>query len=279
MAFRKRYGRPAKKRYVARRRPLKRALRVKKRTTVKLVKKVMERMAEKKVQVYTTSQFQPFSLRSGTSSGGANLFPMTPVTGAWTISQSSAQGGRVGNRVRTHRARLSINMTSAPYDITTNPYPMPQYVRLWFVKYKPGPTELPPTSSLYGATANFFQNGSTNSGFTGTFTDLQQHVNTDMFTLYRYVTYKIAPSVYTSTNSQPGYGNNANNDFKLSVLKNLDITNLLPKQLVFNDSDGTTTSHCVALIVQLVAANGLQQTLTARPVYMQFNLTYTYTDD
>lgn len=251
---------------------------VAKKPMVKLVKQVVNRMAEKKIQTYNVLP-QPFQLRTGSASIAQNVFPMTPEFGQWTIAQGSGQGNRIGNKVRTVSALLDVNMTMLPYNATTNPVPTPQYVRIWFVRYKPAPASAPPSASLFGATSAFFQVGSTNSGLTGTFSDMQYHINKDLFTLLGYRTYKIAPAIYEGTGSVATAGYYANNDFKLSVLKRINLTKMFPKVLNFNDSDSTITTAGVYMVIQLIASTGTAYSTTYQPLQMGFTLTYTYTDD
>lgn len=251
-----------------------------KKTLVRLIKKVVDGVAEKKIQTYTINTVAPLVLRNGTGSSAANFFPMTPATGYWAIAQGTNQANRIGNRVRTHRSILKIELTPSPYNATTNPVPTPCFVRLWFVKYKGLPTNVVPTSAVYnGGTPTFLNVGATDTGLTGTFQDLQLHVNTDTFTLYGYRTYKIGPSVYEGTGATPTSGNFANNDFKLCVLKTINLTKWTPRNLVWDDVSGDPLSSCLTMIVQPIFSTGIAPGAAVAPVQFKFSLTYTFTDD
>lgn len=266
---------PSQKKKAPRRRPKK--LSQKKKSTVKLIKKVISTMAENKVQTYTINTVAPLVLRSG-SSVAANVFPMCPYTGAWTISQGTGQAGRVGNQVRTKKAMLSIQMTPTVYNAVTNPEPTPCFVRIWFVTYKVNPTVTANTTILAGASATFLSAGGTDAGLTGTFQDLQLHVNKDAFTLRGYRTYKIAPSIYEGTGAVPTRGNFGNNDFKLCELRGINITNFLPKIIRWDDVSADPTSFMTSLVIQPVFCTGTAPGSVVTPINFKFSLTYTYED-
>lgn len=278
MAFKKRIRRAAKR--VVRRRPRGKYPAVpRKNTSIALIKKVMTRMAEKKIQTYYTSGQSPAQFTSSTAAYNANIYPMTPYLGAWTISQGTGQGGRVGNKVRTHSAMLDINITPQAYNATTNANPRPSFVRIWFIRSKQFPLDYPAISSICGVNANFLQIGNTNQGLTGTFQDLQLHVNRDAFNLLMYKTYKIGFEHYSGTGQALDEGQLSNNDFKLCILKRINLTKIMPKILNFDDTTATADSPGVFMLVQTVTSNGVAVATNYAPIRFAFSLTYTYTDD
>lgn len=248
------------------------------RNLAPLIRSEIQRSAEKKVQTFLLNGQNPLSLRNAVVGITNNVYPLCPYTGAWTIAQGSGEGNRIGNKVHVSRAILNINLTSNPYNVSTNATPQPMFVKMWFCKYKPFPTDTVPANALYGGTAGFLQVGSTNTGLTGTFADLQYQVNRDLFVVYGQRTFKIAPAVFEGTGSSPTYGNYANNDFKLSVLKRIDVTKWLPKQFIFDDAASNITSSMVSMVVQLVASNGTPIGLATTPINFGFGLTVEYTD-
>lgn len=252
----------------------------KKKNMVRLIKKVVEGTAEKKIQTYTINTVAPLVLRNGSASAAANFFSMTPGTGYWTISQGTGQADRIGNQVRTHKAILKFEITPSAYNATTNPVPTPCFVRIWFVKYKGLPTNVVPSSAVFnGGSTTFLNVGNTDTGLTGTFQDLQLHVNTDTFTLYGYRTYKIGPSVYEGTGATPTSGNFANNDFKLCVLKTVDITKFMPAKIRWDDTTNDPLTYALTMIVQPIFSTGIAPGALVAPIQFKFSLTYTYTDD
>lgn len=258
--------------YKDKRRPKRRAFKA-------AVKRVITSMAEKKIQTYTSTVFNPLVLRTGSASIAANLFPMSPALGYYVISQGSSVADREGNEIRVHKAVLSYNITPNPYNATTNPAPTPCFVRIWFVRYKPATATLPPSASIYGANATFLDNGATDTGFNGTFQDLQLPVNGDSFTVLGYKTHKIAPSVYEGTGATPTAGNFANNDFKLCVLSTIDITKYFPKVIRWDDTTADPTSPMVAMLVQPIFSTGIQPGALIAPISMKFSLRLIFTDD
>lgn len=259
------------------RKPTKRAPRTKKATTA-LVKRVITRLAEKKIQTYTINTVSPLVLRSGSASSSANIFSMTPEVGYWAISQGTGQADRIGDKVRTRSAILNIQMTPAVYNATTNPTPTPCFVRLWFLKSKFLPADVVPSSSVYGASATYLQTGNSSTGLTGTFQDLQLYINKDQFTYYGHRTYKIAPSIYEGTGATPTAGNFGNNDFKLCILDRINLTRWFPKTLQWDDAGLACSSHNLTLVVQPIFSTGVAPGALIAPINLKFSLTYTFTD-
>lgn len=243
------------------------------------IRQVVTRMAEKKTITYNVNTFDPLVMRTGTASSAANVFSMTPYTGAYTISQGSGQGQRQGNKIRIHSAILNIDMIPNPYNAVNNPYPTPCFVRIWFVTSKIYPADIVPAAQVYGGTSSFFQNGSTFNGMAGTFQDLQLHVNKDSLIYRGHRTYKIGPAVYTDvTGGQPTYANMANNDFKFCVLSRIDLTRMMPKVWTFDDTVVNPTSTNVTMVIQPIFATGGVPASNTAPIAMKFALNITYTD-
>lgn len=243
------------------------------------IRQVVSRMAEKKSITYNVNTFDPVVMRTGTASPLANIWSMTPYTGAYTISQGSGQGQRVGNRIRIHSAILNIDMVPNPYNASTNPYPTPCFVRIWFVTSKIVPADIVPSVQVYGGTSSFFQNGSTFNGMAGTFQDLQLHVNKDSLIYRGHRTYKLGYSMFEpATGGAPSFGNFANNDFKFCVLAKIDLTRMLPKIWTFDDTVTNPTSTNVTMVIQPIFATGAVPSSTTTPISMKFALNITYTD-
>lgn len=245
----------------------------------KRVQRVINRVAEHKVQTYTVSQFAPLVLRTGSASVAANIFSMTPYTGGYTISQGSTVADREGNKVSVKSAILTLNITPSPYNATTNPVPTPCMVRIWFLKNKALPTVPVPSSSVIGANATLLDNGATNSGLVGTFADLQLPYNRDSFIVYGYRDYKIGTSVYEGTGAVPTSGNYANNDFKLCALSKINLTKWFPKKLVWDDTVVDPTSYNLSMLIQPIFVTGLTPGAAVTPIQMKFSLRLSFTDD
>lgn len=243
------------------------------------VKQVVSRLAEKKTVSYEINAVSPLVLRTGSASAAANVFSMTPYQGYYTISQGTGQGARIGNKIRVTKAILNVSMVPNPYNASTNPLPTPMFVRVWFVTSKVTPTVPVPSSQIYGGSASFLQNGNSFTGLSGTFQDLQLLANRDSLIYRGHRTFKVGSAAYDpATGSQAGYGNMANNDFKLCVLKKINITNMFPTIIQFDDTVQDPTSYNVTMVVQPVFCTGIAPGATITPLSFKFGLTVMYTD-
>lgn len=278
MAFRRR--RRASKKNKSKRVVVKRAIvKAERQVFNQRVKRVVTSMAEKKIQVWQSTTFSALALRTGSASFLGNMQPLTPYSGYYSISQGSAVSEREGNAIRVTSAILRMNIIPNPYNVTTNPNPTPCMVRIWFLTYKPQSTVPPPSASVYGASATFLDNGATNSGLTGTFSDLQYPVNKDVFTVHGYRTFKVAPSIYEGTGAQPTYGNFGNNDFKLCQLFTVNVTKYFPKIIRWDDTVADPTSKNVSMLVQPIFCTGVAPGASVTPISYRFSLTLNYIDD
>lgn len=245
------------------------------------VRDAVIRMAEKKVTTYTESNFSPEIIYGSSASGleTSNMFSMTPLLNEWSIAQGSAVSNRVGNRVKIHNVKLRFWIVAAGYDENSNPVPTPCFVKIWFIRYKAAPTQLPPEDAIRGGSALFLDNGATNTGLVGTFQDLQLPVNLDEFQVLKTKTYKIGLQQYTSgTGAQSASGFYSNNDFKYAVLKTIDLTKIVPAVYEFNDSDSTSTSKNVTMLIQPIWATGAGPGALRTPITMKFTVETRYTD-
>jgi len=202
----------------------------------KLIKAVVEKMAEHKVITYTT---EPFTLVPGSNSNNffANiqLLSQYGTTNIFDINQGTGQADRIGNKIRIVKAHYKGIFWPLGVTASVNTSPKPQDVRLLILKLKSGdksPTGM--DTAIYNA---LFQSNNASTGPDGTLSDIFRKVNTDVFTVYLDKYFKCGSQIYayplaTSTASLPmpalsnatsfGFSNNdykLNNRFDIDLMK------------------------------------------------------------
>jgi len=270
------YRRPAKKSMV------KKAVRkVSNQVFRKKVLKVLSSKAETKEE-FAIFNIQPTCMQSTTTTLSSNYFCCTPVEQglAWTrlfVPQGVENGQRIGNRISTKRLLLRYTLHNSGYNATTNSIPFPQIVRLFFFKIKGNTTAPPALGDLVGINAQFFDSNIVNAGgFTGSIPDLNQVINGDAYTYITHRTHKIG---YAENTQQPStnYANGANNDFKLSVVSQIDLTKYCSKQIRYDDL-GDCLTPPIWCVIQTLNANGTTSAITQLPIQMNCQLEYRYND-
>lgn len=250
---------------------------ISKKTLTKFVKKVLKRQLEKKTQQFSAA----YSMSNASNlSFSNNTQPLTPTTSSLVITQGVGQGARLGNEVSVTGATLNLMMFPNPYTISENTVPMPQGIELfiWSVKGD--------TQTLAGArtitTTNFFQNGSSSTGFSGNNFDHMVKPNLDKVTPYFHGYYKLGAANYqTNTGTQANQFSFANNDYKLNhnVKVNL-MEKGFPKKLIWNDNTDTATSRQLFFTISPWDCDGgaNADTITAVPCNFEYIVEVEYTD-
>jgi len=203
-----------------------------------------------------------------------NAFPMAPLSGFWSIAQGVQQGQRLGNQIRTRKAYLNYVLRPVRYDSVYNPNPQPSEVQLMLGHVKNTPAFAPAAPDVQ----LLFQNGSTTAPPTGSLRDIISVINTDFWVIKKRWTHKIG---YASSTGTGLSGNNqyfANNDFKLNVVKRIDITQYLPKLFQFNDNSISPTSKNLFFMFYAVSSDGGIYPATTTPVNIEFWLDYHFED-
>jgi len=247
------------------------ALSVKAKGLRKAIKKEVDRLAEHRTATFQTqTEIQNATWPSFANQAGG-WYPLSPYNGYLTIQQGSTQGSRTGNKIRIKRAKLNIILFPQPYDVSGNPSPRPQYVKMWFVR----PKAQANTTTL--TINNFFQNGGSASAFSGLLNDLVSQVNSQQYTLLGSKVFKLGNSVISS----PGVTASqlfSNNDFPLSVIRTIDITKYLYKEYLFNDSDNTAVNDMTVMFVEGINADGTTVANGTWSSNINFRVTVDYVD-
>jgi len=254
-------------------RPLKRNVRKSSSVSLavkKYVKSTVHSQVENKRAVYNAS----FAVGCITNSSILYARPLTPAATYLTISQGLGQGDRIGNKCRTMKAVLRYTLFPLPYDLTSNPLPVPAEVQIIIGYCKPTPTTIP-TSVQVGA---LFQNGNLSASPQGDLGDLIQPFNTDVWAIKKVIRHKIGNAAIEGTGGQPNRQWFSNNDFKMNAYRSVNITNIYPKQLLFNDTGQNIQNAGLFLMVQAINANGSVAGSLNTSVFFDYALDLTYED-
>ena len=203
-----------------------------------------------------------------------NMVPLLPYLGYGSIPQGITQGSRIGNEIKIRKLMLNYVLHPTAYNATTNPFPAPIELDMFlgYVKIEPG--ILPGLSDL----GNLFQAGSVSFPPVGGLNDLVSTVNTDYWHISKRWRHKIGYSNYSGTGSNPVPNYYTNNDFKLNVVKKLDITKFVSKTLKFNDSNNTLQGKNLFFFYQAVNAQGTLNTSGMTPCRIDYWVDIQYED-
>jgi len=222
----------------------------------KLVRRVVHKAEEVKMQAYTTNS--ACGSYNYTSYGSNQIVSISPYATRTNIVQGVGQGDRVGNAIDIVKARLRMLFTVAPYNVTTNPLPQPVYI-LWYVFSKK-------LSATEGSSLNnFYQTGDSSSAPAGTAQDLLYDVNSDVYTVYRKGMVKLGYAAFVGT---PGgvvaSGYFSNNDSELSAVVDIDFTDTMKRRQLFNDTTNNSDTSSVQVSFWTVNQDG---TATSNAVF------------
>lgn len=220
----------------------------------KLVKKTIEKQEEVKISFGSqTCNVGGYNYTNWASNQIHVVTPYDGTFGSCVINQGTGQADRVGNIIKIRKATIRLASWVMPYQAITNPTPTPLMVRVWIFTrkdYQNIPTNLP----------NFFQAGNSSIAPIGNITDYLYPINTDVYTVYKTVDFKLGTASFTNaTGGQPTYGYYANNDFELCDLRTIDVTPYLPSKIEWNDTTALPFSRPVFLTFEAVCADGTTQ--------------------
>jgi len=231
------------------------------------VERVLQRRVEVKKAQITAN---PINVTSYFVSNTMNVASMIPYN---NITQGTGQSNRVGNRIRTRKCVFSFAISPNSYNATNNNPVIPQEVIIYFGVVKNSKAIEPVTSDFQ----RLYQSNGTFVAPSGSLLDLTQEINSDYWTIRKICRYKVGTATYNATGASPNDQNFANNDFKLNVVKTLDLTSICPKTVMFNDTVSQPTNDGLYMFVQCVPANG-SQGASLRPLRMEYCIRYSYED-
>ena len=234
-------------------------------------------------ECFGASSISPATISASSTSVAGNMFVCSPNNASSTIGYlniptGTGNGQRVGNRITTKSLVMKYIMSQSAQNATTNPIPTPLEVMIYFFKVKVRPQETPAIGNLRGVNADFFEYGNQSIGFDGSLYDVLHKINPDKYTYLCHRRHKLG---YSSNNQQANtlYVNSHNNDFKMNIVGSVNLTKYCPKEIIYDDSAGSTTSSpYIFCLVQPLNATGFVNPITTLPVNMLFELQYRYVD-
>jgi len=262
--------------------PLKRKFRLKKRVykkkTVKKVslniKKYIKQVIAKDIENKQVDSQTYTSFGSILNDPFLDIRPILPYTGYISIPQGVLQNNRIGNVVKTKKVYLNYALYPLPYDAISNVNTIPFIVQLFLGNVKQYRGVLPQATDIN----LLFQSGSTALAPTSTLIDLCSTINYDNWDIKKMWTHKLGFSSNNGTGVSAAYQGFTNNDFKLSVVKRMDITRFCPVNMKFNDASSTTTGNNLFFFFQAIPANGSAYIATQLPARIQYNIVIEYED-
>lgn len=236
----------------------------------KYVKRTIHTNIENKCGYYTQTQSISSYVNSVNSLGA---FPLTPFANNLQLLQGDGQAARTGNQVRTRKLVLSYVLYPALYNVTTNPYPVPQNIKIWIGYQKNAPMVQPTDFS------RFFQTGDTASAPTSNLEDIIKPVNSDVWCIKKQLTHKVGLASNTGSGGVITYGYMANNDYKMNAINKIDLTKYCPKVFKYSDAYSYTpaTGHGLFMMVEAVEATG-NTGGNGEPIKMKWWVDYVYED-
>jgi len=255
-----------------------------KKTKVKAIRNIVKKEVNKNLEV---KQWQYSYLKRGLTDYGNvtanrsfqdyNVFPLGP-SDTFPLKKGTGNSSRVGNKIRIKKAMLKLILYPNPYDtegLEVNTVPRPFDVRCIFLHSKQTPTEVIPSNTFFD-----LNNATVNPG-----DDLQDqllNVNKDIYVVNKDVRFKVGYRGNGGTTSdtvlQAANQFWNNNDYKLNIIKNFNITKMLPTNMEFNDSVTVPTSFMPYLVMLISPADGGDNELNEYPIRYYSEVTIQYTD-
>lgn len=226
-----------KTRQSAKRRPLRK---VTPKTVARFARREITRMVETQDADNRSSDVLVGTISSTQWNSGAQCFCLTPNSGAnqgVQISQGITEGARKGNQIRTVRASISISGVAQGYNATTNPTPKPFFLKWWIVSARQG-VPFQDLVDVIAIQTDFFDSGSGTTSTNATTLDLLRPINNEKYVVHKQGTHKMFFSSYTGSGGTGtgDLGQQANNDFKMSILKKINATKYMPKLIRYVDN-------------------------------------------
>lgn len=250
----------------------------KKRVAKRTVSVAVKNYVKRSIAVATENKVVNFQqqLSFGNAAANSSLYahPILPYTGFGTIGQGITQGARIGNEIKIRKVMLKYVLRPTGYDVGSNPFPVPIEVEMYLGRTRGVPGEIPAVVDFN----NLYQSGSTVFGPAGNLNDLLTEVNTDYWTIKKRWRHKIGFAGNNGSGAIAASQYFNNNDFKLNVVKKMNITKLCPKTLKFNDSNNTVQGPGLFFFYQALSANGNTNGSTVLPCHITYWIDIHYED-
>lgn len=180
------------------------------------------------------------------------VYPLTPYTGGMLIGQGTTQSSRLGNQIKPRSLTWDIIMSPLPYNASTNSSPQPLEIEIYICSLKMASGEIATAVEV----ANMFQLNASSTAPTGSLVDFTQKINTDIIKCHKRIRMKLGFASFNGTGNNAAYQSFNNNDFKLNVIKRINLTKYCPKVITYNDNSSTPTSRCLFALFNISPAIG-----------------------
>lgn len=237
----------------------------------KMVKREIARSIENKsVQTYNLG----LPIRSVIhGSFGSQVIQVSPCATALAVNQGTGQGARIGNNITIKKLRFKGTIVPQVYSASVNPNPQPVQIKMFlFYDKLAAPNDvINPQSSN-----DFFQFGSTTTGFHNDLIDMWAPVNTDKYRVLTTRSFKCG----IASNNGTGYVADAqaynNNDFKLNCNFSIDLTPYVIKHVKYNDnsSDPSTRSLYCMFVPCYAGGGAIGGSITAAGTQFMLDMEY-----
>jgi len=227
---------------------------------VKTIKRVIAKQIEVK-KYYTYGANQSINCANTTYPTAVSVVPL--------IIQGIGASQRIGNQLMVKSAIINGYVNILPYNESTNPNPIPVYVKIWLLSYKLTKTT---TFTTTNADDSFFDTNNDIVGFQGNMLDLLFKPNSEVFDVHATKTIKIGGQ--SATNFTVGYSDNSS----MSASFSFSYGKKLGKLKYEDDNIASPTNKSMFMVFQAVNANGTAFSTIYVPAEYHFTNTISYTD-
>jgi len=227
------------------------------------VKQAIHRQAENKLSLQFAANVN-INCANATTPTNLNLVP-TPVGGNNTVH-------RIGNSIKVVRGYVRGHINMLGYNSISNPNVGPIYVKMWIVSSKVINTTSLSSTNIAN---DFFETGSTASGFQANMLDMNLSVNSDAYTVHKTKVLTLGSTTANGGAINPLANSVASND-KFSRPFYFNIAPYMKKVIKFSDGATSPTNINLFLILQAVNADGSSTAIT--PAEYHYSLRVEYED-
>lgn len=238
--YAKRFYRRRPRKYIRRRKTISKRRSAVSTRIKRYVKRELHRNLENKERVNYASNQSII-----TSDATTCTYPLLVATG-----NSTNEDGRLGNQFKVVKGQLKMCINLKNYDATTNPYPVPVWVKIWIIRDMV--TQSQQATLPSGIYNNFFRAGATTYSFGGTPLDIVSETNKEFFRVLSTRTFKLGTSYPGNNGGANWYSDNS------PMCKYLTINwgKWCKKQIKCSDGSSYPTNHNLYIVFQAVNADG-----------------------
>lgn len=218
----------------------------------KVVKRYVKRELARQVETKSFYVNQQISFGSYNQNNQLNFAPILWQSGYHTLASGVLDGQKLGNKVTLKRVLLKYVLVPLEYNASTNISPTPMFVQLFLCRLKNAKS----TNLQAGDVAMIWNQGSTTAAPTASLQDINAMRNTDYIDFKKVWVERLAYSGYNGSGSNVNAQYYNNSDFPYSVVRTIDVTSMLQKVCVWNDSAQTVQNGNLFFGFQSVSASG-----------------------